>query len=399
MGILAMVSALAIGLILGRFAPWPKPVPAPETVADRVTVAHPGPWGRLEYVPISIECPEELLPMEAFKTKVTHWILPRFTMEKFFQLLEGTGVTDDLREALQSPEVLHVSEGGLDLTPTPGIIFNLPPEARKKLYAILARFSENGSALIFVQTKTLEERFAGSGVSPSTVELFRKLSCESGQYLVFSDVPSLFARIPTYAERLHLLKALTRQQTMLVRLHLTADANIEELMHYWGKIRWAKDTRPLLESLARIPGGARLDIAHLMPPTAAGLLYSFPLPANPLDGAPVKKDCHYTAFNFFHDPPDPRYADPAFIMSRLEEEYSPVSGDPRYGDLALLVTPDGQLIHSAVYLADNIVYTKNGDTMLHPWMLSTVQDLIDQYSFQVPQNQALEVKFYRNKNY
>lgn len=65
----------------------------------------------------------------------------------------------------------------------------------------------------------------------------------------------------------------------------------------------------------------------------------------------------------------------------------------------LFLTPHGELIHSAVYLADKIVYTKNGPTSLHPWMLSTVQDLIDQYSFQIPPDKALDVKFFRNKYY
>ena len=394
-----MLAALMFGLVLGWFLTRPDAHPALETVADRVTVANPGPWGRLEYVPISIECPEELLPMQAFKTKVTHWILKGYTTEKFLQLLDSAGVTGDLREEMQSPEVLHVGDDGLAITPTSNIILNLPPEARKKIYTTLAGFPENGLSLIFVQAKTLDERFAGSGVTPSTVELLRKLSCEYGRYLVFSDVPSIFARIPTYTERMHFLKALTRQSTLIVRLHVTGDSNIEELMRYWGKIRWAKDTRPLLESLARIPGGARLDIAHLMPPAAAGLLYSFPLPPNPLDGAPVRKDCHYTAFNFFRDPPDARFANPEFITQTLRDDYIPVESDPRYGDLVLFLKPDGQLIHSVVFLADNVVYTKNGDTPMHPWMLSTVQDLVDQYSFQVPPDQALEVKYFRNKNY
>jgi hypothetical protein len=86
-------------------------------------------------------------------------------------------------------------------------------------------------------------------------------------------------------------------------------------------------------------------------------------------------------------------------VERLKEDYFPVQSDPRYGDLVLFLTPNEHLIHSAVYLADNIVYTKNGGTSLHPWMLSTVEDLVDQYSFQVPPNAALQVKYFRSKYY
>lgn len=397
--ILALLAALGTGVALGRLGKNQSAASSPELVADRVTTAKPGPWGHLEYLPISIECPEELLPVHAFESTVTHWIFKGYTVEKYLRLLDEVGISGSLREELRSAEVLHAVEGGLDVTPTHNIVLNLPAAARKPIYTILAAFPENGSSLIFIQAKTVDERFAKSGVSAATIELFRKLSCEYGRYVIFSDVPSIFSQIPTYDERVHFLKALTRQSTMIVKIHVTADADLDGLMSYWGKACWSKDARPLLESLARIPGGARLDISHLLPPSPSALLYTFPLPANPLDGPAVRKDCHYTAFNFFRDPPDARYANKEFIVERLKEDHFPVPSDPRYGDLVLFLTPDGQLIHSAVFLADNIVYTKNGDTSLHPWMLSTVQDLIDQYSFQVPPDKALEVKFFRNKYY
>jgi hypothetical protein len=397
--ILSVLAALGVGLVLGRLGRSHDAAVTPEQVADRVTTANPGPWGRLEYVPISIECPGELLPMRAFETAVTHWIFKGYTIENFLRLLDDAGIAGPLREELRSPAVLHVVEGGLDVTPTPNIVLNLPPAARKQIYTVLAGFPENGSSLYFLQIKTMDERFAGSGVSAATVELLRKVSCEYGRYLVFSDVPSIFSQIPTYEERVGFLKALTRQSTMIVKLHVTADSDLDALVNYWGKACWAKDARPLLESLSRIPGGARLDVSHLLPPSPSALLYSFPLPANPMDGPTVRKDCHYTAFNFFRDPPDARYAKQEFIVERLKEDHFPVLSDPRYGDLVLFLTPAGSLIHSAVYLADNIVYTKNGDTSLHPWMLSTVQDLIDQYSFQVAPDKALDVKYFRNKYY
>ncbi len=43
---------------------------------------------------------------------------------------------------------------------------------------------------------------------------------------------------------------------------------------------------------------------------------------------------------------------------------------------------DFMKIHSAVYIADDICFTKNGGTAVRPWMLSTISDLLEQYSFQ-----------------
>ena len=393
------MAALLIGFVLGRLSIRQASPGAGENVADQATIGHPGPWGRIESIPIALECPDELLPVHAFETKVTHWVLAGYTVEKMFHLLDELGIAGELREQFRSPEVLHVTDSGLDLTPTQSIVTNLPPKARKDLYSLLASNPENGSSLIFVLARTLDERFRGSGVSALTVESFKKLSCEYGRYLVFSDVPTIFSLIPTYEERVRFLKALTRQSSLLVKLRVTPNSDTDALTNYWGKAGGAKDVRPLIESLARVPGGARLGLVNLLPPGPAARLYNFPVPPNPLNGPAVKQDCHWTAFNFFRDPPDDHYSNADYLREKLRDDHFPVLSDPRYGDLVLFVTPDGQLIHSAVYLADDIVYTKNGDSSLHPWMLSTVQDLLDQYSFQVPPDKALQVQYFRNKYY
>lgn len=65
--------------------------------------------------------------------------------------------------------------------------------------------------------------------------------------------------------------------------------------------------------------------------------------------------------------------------------------------MVLFSKPDGTIIHSSVYLADDIVFTKNGATALYPWMLASISDLVNQYSFQVSPEEKLTVSYYRNK--
>jgi hypothetical protein len=52
-----------------------------------------------------------------------------------------------------------------------------------------------------------------------------------------------------------------------------------------------------------------------------------------------------------------------------------------------------------VYLAADFVYTKNGYTDLHPWMLSTISNLFSAYSVNIPPDQKLVVTYFRNKYY
>ena len=60
--------------------------------------------------------------------------------------------------------------------------------------------------------------------------------------------------------------------------------------------------------------------------------------------------------------------------------------------------PDGDIVHSAVFIADEIVFTKNGSTAIHPWMFSTVPDLVKQYSFHAPEGEHLSLRYLRHRS-
>ena len=103
--------------------------------------------------------------------------------------------------------------------------------------------------------------------------------------------------------------------------------------------------------------------------------------------------------NFFRDPPDNRYTNAVFIRLKLDTDFYPVFSDPRYGDLVFLEKPSGDIIHSSVFIADEIVYTKNGGHFLSPWMLMTIPDMVTAFSALMPEDQRLKVTYYRNKYY
>ena len=59
----------------------------------------------------------------------------------------------------------------------------------------------------------------------------------------------------------------------------------------------------------------------------------------------------------------------------------------------LLGDPNGDVIHSCVYIADNIVFTKNGSASSSPWILMDLEDVIAFYSSEKP----LDIQRYRRK--
>ena len=360
----------------------------------------PGPWGELSYTPFSIAAPDELLPVRAIEANGTRWFFKGYTADSFITLLQTTSLTPEQQNQLLGPAVFGVRPDGIELTPTSDMVISLPQDARGKMYQILAQSDENGDEVNFMPREALNEWFAASGVSPDTVALFKKLCCQRGGYLMFSGVSAMLSRIPTYEEKLHFLKALTRQQTMLLRLHLTPESDVDALANYWGTGCWHTDVRTMIESLTTIPGGTWMSIMMVLPPQPTAEIYDYPrIVDNPLEGPAVNRDCAWTSLNFFRDTPDPSFGTMPGVLKELKANYRPVPGSPRYGDVVLFARPDGFIVHAAVYIADDICFTKNGSTLMHPWMLSTTSDIVQQFAFQLDPDQKLTIKYFRNKEF
>ena len=145
-----------------------------------------------------------------------------------------------------------------------------------------------------------------------------------------------------------------------------------------------------MKSLPKVKGGFPIGIAHLLTPFARERLYTYPFPFIKPD---VVRDCHWTSFNFFNNVPDDSLGDSERVRKILATDFYPVPGAPRFGDVMLFIRPDGQAVHSCVYIADDIVFTKNGYSYANPWILMQLSDLKAFY----PSEETLEILTYRNK--
>jgi hypothetical protein len=64
-----------------------------------------------------------------------------------------------------------------------------------------------------------------------------------------------------------------------------------------------------------------------------------------------------------------------------------------YGDLILLVNQGSIAIHMCVYIADQVVFTKNGVDIHQPWVLMRLADMLRCYDL----DQPFRVVAYRRK--
>jgi hypothetical protein len=133
----------------------------------------------------------------------------------------------------------------------------------------------------------------------------------------------------------------------------------------------------MLEALKGLPKGGICPVLYVLPPFARQRLYTFPLP--PAAGEP-EPNCHWSTFNFFNVKPDDRFFDSAECDRYLGENYYKIVQPGVYGDLVLFFTDKDIVRHSAVYLADDLVFTKNGNNYVTPWIIMRLADLHGGYA-------------------
>ena len=376
---------------------WRK---AARTKADRsaaigVFKLKPGPWGDVSCIPITISPPLEFIPESlSANDKPLAWKFPRMNRDVMSQYLAQVTVSEPLRQALLKDAQSDPETGGLVVYPSRERVLGLSNDDRAHLYFGLSQFAENREHVKAFRFcgENVGEWFHDVHLSPRVVKLVTPLVYRIGSVMFFADLRTIERDISTTEERRLLVKALSEERTFLMRLNVSASSNIDALIQYWGRRGQAKDIRPILESLAGINSddeGEELGISHLLPPFARRRVYTYPVPAETLPA--INRDCHWTALNFFEEAPNDAYCDPVTVAKTIVADYHRIYSDFRVGDLALFVNGPDSYIHSEVYVADDVYFTKNGSLSTRPWMLMRLNDLKDYY----PSLSPLEVRHYR----
>ncbi len=339
---------------------------------------HPGPWGNLEFARINIEPPDEFVEVDDRLFEPTQWYFADYDRAKLGEFFKLCGLTPFELAQLPDSTAWKQTSNAVIVVPSPKLILGLSPSVRSKIYSVLALDPHNDFQFwpFTFRRGGFEEWFGSAGLSPATTELVRKLVYQRGDSICFSDLPEVFPLISGIPERRRLVKTLSRNASLLMKVRITPASNVDELTSYWVGRGRKKDIRPLLESLTDITNGIGLDVVHLLPPFARKRVNTYPDP--PTATNPQVPDCFWSSLNFFNDPPDERYRDDSVWRRELTEDYATVT-EPTYGDLVFLLRPDGSPIHCAVYVADDVVFTKNGGNFRQPWILMKMEDMLARY--------------------
>lgn len=397
-GVCAVQFALLIALTWwswDRKQTWPPRAQRPAAFSSTANrepyfAGKPGPWGEIEYIRVNLEIPEEFVDGEEQGLGATKWFFAGMTREQLLEFFNASPLTEAQRTELREVNRWAQEADGILIQPSSELIFGLAPEARAVIYAQLARSARNDfQASPFVyRTGGFADWFGQSGLSEATIALVQRVVYQRGTALCVSDLPALCARVTDRAERRRLIKTLSRSAALLMKLRVEPGSDTEALTEYWSQGWHVKDIGPLLQSLTRVTNGMTIDVVHLLPPFARRRVNSYPTPLAPGQRPP---DCYWTAFNFFNDTPDDRYFDDNLWRQALQQDYQ-LTEQPTLGDLVFLTRPDGVPIHCAVFIADDVVFTKNGANLRQPWKLMKMEDMLARY----PEDYPLRVAFFHS---
>jgi len=354
-----------------------------------------GPWGRLQCRAITISpMPESMPETLSAGGRGPVWHFPGFNATQLEASFTEVGLPQSLRNTLLSMVDVDLASEGLIIRPTPEVVLGLSPESRSALYVLLAECEDNSDQRLAFRFcgNSLDEWTRRSPLPQPIRALIEPLVYRHGDYLFFADLRTIESQLPSEQDRLQVVKTLSRQRTYRVELMLTPTSNLDKLVAYWGRGGRANVVAPILESAMEIDGEGHVDITYLLPSYARRKIYTYPV-ASEFNATQVP-DCHWTALNFFNDEPDDEIRDVAATRRELKENYYRIFSNLKLGDLVLYLNNRQTLVHSAVYIADDILFTKNGANLSQAWMLAKMAEMKDFY----PRRGGLEVRYYRRKD-
>ncbi len=338
-----------------------------------------GPWGLLKIEPIVVEPPSTFFGWGYDVSPSRRWIIAHATPDQARALLQTSGLDAAAVEVLMGTAVPDPTCGGQILHPPDELLRALAPGVRSALYAELGKNQANSlhATPMRFRGASLHEWFANSGLPAEITARVEPLVYPSGKDLCFTDLHLVLPDIESPLTRIRLLRALHRAATYSLRLEFKPDDSIGHLLAYWGRGDRDYQIEPILESMQHQAGGEGLDVSYLLPDFARTRLYTY---INPTRSDPgVRRDCHWTSFNFFNDLPDDQYGRQTDLSEIIRRDYAPINPPLQFGDLIFFISGSNAAIHSCVYIAADLVFTKNGAGFGMPFVFEQLEDVVALY--------------------
>lgn len=345
---------------------------------EPVWTAKPGPWGQLEVRAVYLEPPDSLLAVIAKPNSVTRWSFEQTTEQGVRDLLARVGVSAATVGRLFTPGRVITSGNSVSLYPQVEDLTSLSIEVRSALYAELAKNPANEYQRdpVYILGGDVDDWLAEVPLSQAQQQLLRTLLWKRGEALAFSDIQALLTLSKGPEDVSNVFRTVTRVRSLVVELQIPLKGDRKEFLDYWSAGQTDAPRLTFLHAITQRRAPQTVDITHFLPSLMRQRTYTFPEMELGLKGR--FPDCHWTSLNFFNIVPKDFFLDTRLAAEHLTANYATVDTPYRFGDV-LCFLEGGEGLHTCVFIADDIVLTKNGDSILAPWALMQLKDVESVY--------------------
>ena len=371
-------------------------LPVASGTKSQIVKSAPGPWGRLEYFPVFMEAPLSLVENFPIPNTRSRWAFPASSLPQLHDFFSKAGLEESFISTLLMKDSVVIDGDMAYLFPPLLSLEAMTSQQRTLVYSELRKYPANEFHVepVLITSGDVDDWFGSSKLRPEIIAKLKEYTYKRGDTLAFSDLPAVMNYAQGEEEARAMVKAFTRTRALMVKMIVENKADIETIMTYWttGLNLRRKDMQPLLESIVDV-GAEKIDLVHMLPPLPRKLLMTYPDPGMAKEG--VYPDCHWTSLNFFNYNAQPYLLDSRLATTAVLERFNPVDAPYKFGDILFFLDAErGDAFHSCVYIADDIVFTKNGRNVLSPWIFARLEDVKRVYLF----DNNGRIQGYRNKH-
>jgi hypothetical protein len=337
-----------------------------------------GPWGDLQVRAVYLEPPDNILAVVSKPSPVTRWTFEQTTEKGVRAIMAKSGLPATLIDRLMGPTQVVTNGNNLVVLPKVEDLVEIGEAPRSALYAELAKFSANEYHRdpVFIHGGDIDDWLSETEITKPQQELIRKLLWRRGSAVVFSDIQALLTLTKSQEEVTTVFRTITRIRSLLIELKLPLKVGRAGFIEYWSAGSLNAERVPFLSAITRRRAPQMVDITQFLPTLARRRVYTFPTAAMGLKGR--LPDCHWTSLNFFEEDANDNYLDSAMASQHLLTAYEAIDPPYKFGDV-LCFLDNGEGLHTCVQVADEIVLTKNGESILAPWTFMSLKDVDDIY--------------------
>lgn len=334
------------------------------------------PWpGEVSAREVALSLPADAVRASDCASEQDAWRFEGRTRAHLASLAREARLSDEATRSIV--DEARCDRQGCTVTPTMALLDALTPTSRAVLYPELARHQANREHVDPALRPTSLGAWSDEPeLSTRVAGLLAAGTWSTGRHYAFSDSAWLCARLSDSGERLAALRALRARYTLDAWVRVPFASDVDAVVAHWSRGRDAEVRARFEGAVAR---GERVSVASLLPAMARARLARYPAADEP------PSDGFWTAAHFFDTDPAPERLGVSAMDALLRERYVEVplmAG--RYGDLVALYDPVGELVQTASLVAIDLVFVKDGDERVDPWVLEHMSSFLARHRFTTP---------------